>query len=582
MRTVRQVPKPRNQATGPVEAPVITIRDVISRVDDSPALTKARKKELVSALRTLGQCLKAAPGDIPARPASLRKQMENAPFALAGVSRKRWEKVRNFTLVALRIGGFEVMASRRTGGMTSAEWARLVSLLPRGRDSKGLSRFVSFCMAEGIEPSAVGISTFQRFWTALDEHSLVRNAEGVYRQTCMLWNRAGELVVGWPSLRVAVSSASLRYSMEWKEFPAKFRIDAEEFLTNAVDQDPLEDDYRDPIRPATVVTWRQAILRIATALVASGYPASNIVSVTTLVEGDNAKQALRWFRKRVGGVKKPGVYNHAVLLRNIAHRRLPQEHPNHEQLDGVCERLKPKKEVVRKNADRLRQFDNPRHVDALLGLPAHLMRLAQRDDKGGPADVVDVVYALALELLTVTALRIFNVGMLEMDEVVFDKYDPQSTVHIVIPARKMKNNEAFEIELPPGSAALLKTYLDKWRPRLCEGPSQWVFPNDRGEHRSVTGFGTHVRDVIFHHTGLTMNAHLFRHLAVKFHMDAHPYDVETPKLLLGHKSPRMTMEAYATTQAAAAHKRYESLIDELREDGRKRQSIPSGLAGAAS
>jgi integrase len=558
------------------------IRDVMNRVDDSHDLTPERKKELLSALRTLSQCLNAAPGEIPAEPASLRKQMENAPFALAGITRKRWDKVRSFTLVALRIGGFEVMASRRTDPVTSVEWLRLVALLPRDRDRYGLSRFVSFCTAEGREPSAVEISTFQRFGTALDEHSLVRNAEWVYRQTCLFWNRAAGIVVGWPPLRVPVSSANRRYAMEWEELPVAFRVDVEEFLTNAVDQDPLDDDYRDPIRPATALNWRQDILRIATALVTPDYPASNIVSVTTLVEGDNAKRALRWFQKRAAGAKKAAIYSHASLLRNIAHRRLPQGHPHHAQLDGVCERLKPKKQVVQKNAERLRQFDEPKNVDALLGLPAHLMRLARRNDKGGPADVVCVVYALAIELLTVTALRIFNVTLLEMDEAVFDRYDAQSTVHIVIPAHKMKNDEAFELTLPPGSAALLKAYLDKWRPRLCPKPSRWVFPNARGEQRSISGFGTRVRDVIFHHTGLTVNAHLFRHLAVKFQLDAFPEDIETPKLLLGHLSSQITMDTYATTQAAAAHKRYEGVIDKLREDGRTRQSIPRGLEAGAT
>ncbi len=65
-----------------------------------------------------------------------------------------------------------------------------------------------------------------------------------------------------------------------------------------------------------------------------------------------------------------------------------------------------------------------------------------------------------------------------------------------------------------------------------------------------------------------MNVHLFRHLAAKFYLEAHPDDVETVRRLLGHGNEATTRRHYAEIKTAAAFRRYDSVIARLREQTR--------------
>ena len=79
-------------------------------------------------------------------------------------------------------------------------------------------------------------------------------------------------------------------------------------------------------------------------------------------------------------------------------------------------------------------------------------------------------------------------------------------------------------------------------------------------------------------TGIRMNLHLFRHTAVKLHLEAHPEDIETARRLLGHKSVTTTLRSYAETRTAAAFRRYDEVIRRVREPSLLplRRRLPAG------
>jgi integrase len=388
-----------------------------------------------------------------------------------------------------------------------------------------------------------------------------------------LWNKASQSITGWPALEIPVPSASRRYALEWSEFPASFTADVEAFLGHAGDQSVLADDYAPSVRPATILVRRKTLRQMATALASSGFPIANIIGLATLVQSDNAKKVLQFFldRPRVGN---ESVYGHAILLRTIARHWVPRDEENIRRLETFCKSLTPKKNgMTVKNRGRLRQFDEPRNVVALLDLPANLLRQSQREDVGGREHLVGVVYALAIELLTVVPMRIKNLTTLEVERH-FIRSDRGAlpVFHLVIPGEEVKNGTAIEVQLPKRSTELLMLYLKTYRPRLCSVPSPWLFPNAAGQQRNITGFGHHIGQLIHRHTGLKMNHHLFRHLSGKFILDAHPDAIETVRLLLGHTSTRTTLRAYAEGRNAPAFKRLESVIDAKRNEALGRRS----------
>ena len=185
------------------------------------------------------------------------------------------------------------------------------------------------------------------------------------------------------------------------------------------------------------------------------------------------------------------------------------------------------------------------------------------------------MYAVAIELLTVAPMRIRNLTWLEAERhLVHTRLGPSPAIHLVIPGEETKNGAPFEVALPERSAKLVAEYLRNYRPRLTPVASPWLFPGYGGKQRNIDRFSALISEFVLHETGVRMHVHLFRHLAVNLHLDANPEDVETARRILGHKSLRTTLRAYADMKTAAAFRRYEETVVKLRErpsTGRRRK-----------
>jgi integrase len=139
-----------------------------------------------------------------------------------------------------------------------------------------------------------------------------------------------------------------------------------------------------------------------------------------------------------------------------------------------------------------------------------------------------------------------------------------TTTHVAIPAEETKNGVPIELELPADTERLLSIYCSAYRPRLASTVGPYLFPNRQGEQRSTAPFAKAICEFILRETGIKMNVHLFRHFAVKLHLEAHPEDIETARRILGHKSTITTLRAYADLKTASAFRRYDALIANLR------------------
>jgi len=545
---------------------VTSLADVITRLDSAPALSVRRRRDLISALRTLSRLTNTELNAMPASPPSLRQIFGSASRAAGGLGKGRWNNIRSLSLAALKHAGVRTMARRARQPLASI-WDDLRVLLPDAQFRYGLSRFMSFCGAEGITPEHVTAATFERFGVALQGESLAQKPQQVYRTACLLWNKATKEISGWPNLVVPVPSTSRRYAMFWGDFPPAFQADAEAFLTRLGSQDPFADDYAPSVRPGTVAMRRRQILQIATALARSEMPVEEITALAVLVTPANAKRVLRFFLDRAGGSSTKYLHQQAILLKTIARHWVKAPHNEIQDLTAFARNLAVKKGgMTDKNRARLRQFDNPANIAAMLNLPARVLAEVQRKDDGHRRSALRVMLAVAVELLTVAPMRIDNLTGLEPDRhFVRTRAGRSLTTHIVISAAETKNNTPYELELPADTERLISVYCTKYRPRVAPAPGPWLFPSERGERRSTVSFATTISRFILHETGIKMNVHLFRHLAVKLHLGAHPEDIETARRVLGHSSATTTLRAYADLKNASAFRRYDELIANMRE-----------------
>jgi integrase len=400
----------------------------------------------------------------------------------------------------------------------------------------------------------------------------MRKPHTVHRTACVLWNRAAQTIDGWPDLIVTVPNTSRRYALGWESFPDSFRADAEAFLYRFGNQDPFSDAYAMPAKPSTVAMRRKQILQIATALVGSGQSASAIIDLATLVQLPNATLALRFFLNRAGGKQTKYLHQQALLIKTIARHWASADRDQVDALGVICRRLAVKNTgMTDKNRARLRQFDEPANVAALVNLPGRVRHEVQEDDPGGRREALRVMFALAVELLLVAPMRINNLAGLEIARhFVHTHSECAEAVHLVIPGRETKNSAPYELALPRETAAFLADYLATYHPRLSPEPSPWLFPNDRGKRRDITAFASSVADFVLHETGIRMNVHLFRYLATKLHLETYPEDIETVRQILGHRSITTTLRSYTDIKTAAAFRRYDDIIAGLREQSRVR------------
>ena len=544
-----------------------TLEDIMGSVSRSPDLREHHRRTMLSALRTVARCLGKAPSEVPGQPGALQKELAGVNYLQSGLSKHRWTNVRSLTLAALRVSGAKIMPSRWQHSTFSPAWFALRQTCPSHYHLVGLSRFMNYCSSQGIEPANVDAGTFESFRQSIED-SLVRNAASVYRHTCRLWDNAHRISDAWPAFRTNLAPLPRGYSLAWSTFPQSLEEDVEAFLSHGGNRDILSDDFAPSVRAATTVGRRKSLRQMATALASSGKPVTEIKTLADLVEPENAKEILRFFLNRSGGKPKEAIYTLACLLRTVA-RSWVKNVPDHPKLDKLCRNISSSIEkrggMKPRNRSRLRQFDDPRNVAALLGLPAELLRLARQQDTGTTASINFVIYALAIEILTVAPMRIKNLVSLDLEQnVIVPKDERYGRVVLSVAAEDVKNSMALEFEMPKGSSSMILSYLRDSRPRITSTSSKWLFPNPSGRRRNTVGFGKQLSTVIARHTGIEMHPHLFRHFAVKLIEAQNPGSAELERRLLGHHNIATTIRSYSENKTASAHKHYEDLIETKR------------------
>ncbi|MGO8920870.1 MAG: hypothetical protein ACLQJR_33670, partial [Stellaceae bacterium] len=433
---------------------------------------------------------------------------------MAGVTDGRWSNIRSLAFKALDQAGIKSMPGRYREPH-APEWEALRARLPDRHFRSGLSRFMSYCTAEGIGPADVTAETFTRFGTEV-EGSMVRDPGAVYRDSCKLWNMAAARIPGWPELQVEVPVRRRDFAMGLDDLPASFQQDLQRFLSTSAEPDVFSDHHSKPIRPLTRRNRRQNILMAATALAKSNFPMAQLTGLAVLVEFENARAALKFLHERAGGKTSGLIYQIATLLKTVARHHVGLEDAAVRPLSELCSDLKPRTSgLTEKNKRFLRQFADQHKLSGLLSLPHRLVEEVEAHDSGHRRDAVTVALALAIAIELVIPLRSDNLAGLRVG---VDIQRIAKTAFLSIPAERTKNDNAIDAELPAWLIAMLDLYLRKYRARLVTTPSPWLFPGERGDRRNSAGFSAQIGSLIAKQTGVTMTLHQFRHLAAKLYL----------------------------------------------------------------
>jgi site-specific recombinase XerD len=130
----------------------------------------------------------------------------------------------------------------------------------------------------------------------------------------------------------------------------------------------------------------------------------------------------------------------------------------------------------------------------------------------------------------------------------------------VVDGTEVKNGEPVEVQLSHRNSQLLHRYITRFRPLIHKGGTA-LFPQPSdGAPRTPGRLGADLQAVLHRKTGLTVNAHLFRHLSAKLYLSERPGDFETVRRLLKHRKLQTTMEFYAELSNRWAHEHYDKVV----------------------
>jgi integrase len=219
--------------------------------------------------------------------------------------------------------------------------------------------------------------------------------------------------------------------------------------------------------------------------------------------------------------------------------------------------------MTAKNRERLRPLDVPAVKRALVSLPLELMRKVESGKLCPKQAALAAQTAAAIEILLMAPIRMRNLINLHLDRHLVRPAQTRS-LHIVIPPEEVKNRAELDYPLAPESASLIERYLERYRPLLAPAENRVLFPGPKGGPKSEHTLALQISKAVFRFVGIKVNPHLFRHIAVKVHLDEHPGEYATVTRALGNRSIDVTASHYAGLETTAAVRHYDQTVLTLR------------------
>ena len=525
-------------------------------------LPEGRLRNLLSAINVASELLHRNPSELPADIAELRKRLAPIHHVQAGMSPKRLANIKADLSAGLR-ALHDTNASPLPKVEWSEEWGQFIQSCEQPWQRHLLARFADFCSSIDVEPKDVVDDTLRRFGSQLTDSSIAKPPAKKLKRIAQTWNGVVKRV-GLSFNLLSIPHANRYQAIPLSQFPESFRVDLEAWIARQSHVDVFaEEGPTKALRPTSLRNVEATVRQFATALVARGHPIELITSLATLAELDAFKEGMRFFLERNNGKPPTWLWGMGGALLAIAryHVRLPAAEI--ETLNTIRGRLKVDTDrVTDKNKRRLAQFDDPYNVELLLLLPRRLSDRAVRSKRASSRVALEVMHAVAIEILLVCPMRMNNLAAIDIERHFrWSGKGQEQTVSLYISAEETKNRVAIEADLPSDTTDLIRLYLGSFREQVSAKPGNWLFPMATGDgHRQPGHLSQELSAVIYRETGLQVNGHFFRHLAGKLYLEQQPGGHETVRQFLRHKKLETSTTFYTGLDNRAANRRYFDVV----------------------
>ena len=504
------------------------------------------------------------------------------PAAHAGIAESTLAAtVSDLRQILLRLGRHADAGPRRN--ILAPEWAQLHGALPTPDRQRGLVRFLRFLTLEAISPKDVEPDILARFETWIRSQMLTENITTLTRKTASGWNWARANISGWPPVELQRPNMRDHYTVPIEAMSQPFQDDVRRFL-DGLGGEILGNPYRHAttiqhangkvnaavtrqirrgraVSPETVRSRQQQIRRAVAALLKSGVPLEEIVSLQDLITPPDRPRTILQFHLDRLKTRVPDnpdlpedeeptsthIVGMAELLRIIAVHHSPIPTPEIEEIKNLCAavRMPPQSEMNETVGRKLRALNAPDTLAILLTTPAKWMRAAERPDLKPQVAATLAMQAIALEIALSVPLRRRNLVGLHRDRHLIRDLKTGKITGLHIPASATKTRRRPIIwEFPPRLSQLIDHYERRYLPDLAPAENRYLFPGIGEHHRDLGDFANTLSRKVEREIGADFNLHLVRHLTAYRILRRIPGAYELVSRVLGHSTTATTRHYY--------------------------------------
>ena len=547
---------------GPIKPVEPTLADVVAAIVDDGSLPQSTRDGWCCSIRRIATFLERDPAQLPARLGALRYGLARLHHAQLGISRKTLQNhVANLKAAVRHFAGQKRLSGR--GVPFTPAWEALYDQISERRLRLGLSGFLRYCSACGIDSASVSDATVDAFIHYASEVQFTVKPNDLHKQVTRCWNRAKELIPSRPEVVLTVPDfRPLAASLPWSAFPARFVEDVERYLALLGGDDLLDEDAPDrACKPSTIENRRACLRLAASAAVRQGAVPEELLSLADLVSPHTVRLILDDYLAKKDGAVVNFTIDLAERLYAIARHYVKAPEAEIQPLKKHCVKLRKRrrKGMTPKNMGVVRYFKDPKNRARLKALPGQLFDEALAEQDAPIQAAVKAEMALAIQILLVAPMRPANLAALNLEENVVRVGGLEPTYHLVIPPEEVKNGEPLEYPLPKPVNEMLRRYLTVFRPRLCRQENTWLFPGELDSYKTKGTLSGQIIERTTKALGIRVTPHQFRHLAAAFILQKDPANYEFVRRVLGHKSLQTTINFYVGLETVDAVREYSAM-----------------------
>ena len=539
-----------------------TFAELLAKLAAESDFCSDRVRDMSSGLRRVAKALNRPPEDVFCDPRWLQSRLSKIEPAQLGLSRKAWQNAISDAKAAMAHYGI-VKGKNNSIKDLSPAWRELWQQVTVSGDlgmAAGLRRFVFFLNRAGIAPTEVTDQDALNYRFGIEEQEISRSPEVAYRAAVNAWNRASKQIADWPKIVLVLPNRQKVVQIAEGVLPASFNADLERFLDFLAVADPFADEApTKALRPTSILHYRRLILRFAGEAVHSGTDAATVLDLAALTEPGLVERTLRYMLQANGQKSSPSICQTTRLLGRVAMwSGAPDGH--HRQLVKLAKKVAVPHHTAMtpKSRARLRVLQNDANLFRLLDLPEKLFK-AKVGKNSGQRLALAREDALAIAILQYCPIRAQNLSQIHLEHTIQRPGDGRA--YLVFEDDEVKNSRPLEFEIPSDVIKMIDTHLQTRCPMLCPPGTPWLFPKRDGSSAIGTSeLARRISKRILKETGLEVNAHLFRHLAVMLHLDHNPGAYEAATRLLGHSHTGRTIRVYSGMETRSATKAFSDLV----------------------